>query len=500
MNKYIALSLFILFALGCQEDSIIETSSEELSDPVIVESTLLEGKVTSISNEGLSDVVVDLFQSSEHIGQVITDGNGSYTSEGIAILPDVEVTLKYSKEEYILKQRRVNIQTTRVTSDVTLALEAEVNSRIDQEIIADAADTSLVRVFGYCLLQDGTPVPGVSCTALWEYDCFGTNTLFLSKAFRDISDQDGYFECYVEKDIEILFDAELWRFPIGVDSASQFFRTDCIEPFSLSEPVGPDCTGSHGFISLGNIIEDTEVEMRDDIVFEELKSLVTGRAVRCDGSPATRGDILANLGFLLAVSTEEAYEFGPNGEFEILLETCPYDGNEELFVSIGIEDTEAFLSGSKRQTYAETVDIGEVVLCIDERDYPDEFEFSFGNDIPVEFPSGGDSKNSEAGELVTSFSFKQGDLKETIFLAIDDVKLGENSIRWIRYWRSERQSSGVYQVIETWFSYDEPTTLIADITDIDGRWITGTLIGELSTITTPSQNVNCSFRIFDKGN
>ena len=270
MNKYIALSLFILFALGCQEDSIIETSSEELSDPVIVESTLLEGKVTSISNEGLSDVVVDLFQSSEHIGQVITDGNGSYTSEGIAILPDIEVTLKFSKEEYILKQRRVNIQTTRVTSDVTLALEAEVNSRIDQEIIADAADTSLVRVFGYCLLQDGTPVPGVSCTALWEYDCFGTNTLFLSKAFRDISDQDGYFECYVEKGIEILFDAELWRFPIGVDSASQFFRTDCIEPFSLSEPVGPDCTGSRGFISLGNIIEDTEVEMRDYIVFEEL--------------------------------------------------------------------------------------------------------------------------------------------------------------------------------------------------------------------------------------
>ena len=104
MNKYIALSLFILFALGCQEDSIIETSSEELSDPVIVESTLLEGKVTSISNEGLSDVVVDLFQSSEHIGQVITDGNGSYTSEGIAILPDIEVTLKFSKEEYILKQ------------------------------------------------------------------------------------------------------------------------------------------------------------------------------------------------------------------------------------------------------------------------------------------------------------------------------------------------------------------------------------------------------------
>jgi len=248
---------------------------------------------------------------------------------------------------------------------------------------------------------------------------------------------------------------------------------------------------------LGMFDEDSEVALRDDVEFETIRTHVTGNAYRCDGTPVSNGTLAVGITiskwFAIASKKFENYSFGPNGEFSVDLETCPRD-NATYGIIVNIKDTDVNFFNIEEFDFEEYADVGQIDLCFDDNDYPDEFEMTIES-VTRQYPSGGDSPLSGKNNLHTGFYYVDGDYHESVFLAANDIHLGEVPI--IRFeMRKGKKEGNVVHGYETTFQA-KPEDVTLTITQIEGDYIYGNLSGNVDT-PRGREPVNVTFKIYDK--
>ena len=492
--KYLYIFLSAIFLLSsCNKDSITIDKKVDISPPEVIDGAAIKGYIVSTSGEKLEGVNVDVYQNDKKLGRVYSDNKGYYNTQSIAINPDYLVTIKYNKDEFETKYRRFDFEEAlKITKDLILGKEnTDDDVQRNEFDLINPTDTNLVKLYGYARLADGTPVSGVGCQAVWKYWLSnGTyKVLWIQKYISDYTDANGYFEVLVPKGEIIHFEAYKTRYP-GQLLAS------CRVSFSDENPTG-ELSKWH-FMELGSFDEDSEISLRDDIEFETLRTHISGYALRCDGTPIVNGTLRASITlgklFYYYKGNIEDYPFGSNGEFSIDIETCPTESDFDLFINIDIEDTDIKFSGEKYIEFAENVDIGQVDLCFDENDYPDEFELTIES-VTRNYPTGGDNPRSGEDKLRTGFHYVEGDFYEDVYLATDIIQLGEVPITYFKMWKGKKEGDIVH-IYETTFEA-KPEDVTMTITKIEGHYVYGNIVGDVDT-PRGRQPVNATFKIYNK--
>ena len=490
MKNLYFIFIAILFFTACNKDSIVIDKKTEIDPPVEIDGAFIKGIVTSITGDKLEGVAIDIYQDNKKIGRTFSGNNGKYSTHSIPLNPEKTVTVKYSKDNFENKYRRFDFdETTKYEKDIIMGFKPDSGDvKLTDFELTNPSDTSYIKLYGYAKLADGTPVAGVKCTALWEYQLFSfpPRVLLLIKEYTtDYSDADGYFELLVPRNKDIYFNAEKTRYPDQLLS--------CIERFSYLDPDSE--LNDYSFQKLGAFDMDTEVQLKDDIVFETISSHVTGKAYRCDGTPVAHGTLIVGITILnwfpIVTKKIENYEFGPNGEFSVDLETCPPDNPQGGYkILVNIKDTDVNFFNVEQFEYNEYADIGQINLCYDDNDYPDDFEMTLGT-LTRQYPQGGDDARSGENNLQTGFYYKDGDYEEAVFLIIDNIHTGIVPVTRFEMWKINK-----HVVYETTFKA-KPEDVTVTITKIEDKYVYGNLTGNVNT-PEGRKPVSATFKIYNK--
>ena len=494
-NSFILLLL--LLTLGsCHKDSIYSEMDEEVSPPILVEATYIVGEVKNTNGQAIAGAHISVYQNEKKIGELFSDQNGKYSTANLPIDPSYEVTLEFQKEAYDTKYRRiVAMPKDKVEINATMGIkQAPDGSEYKSEVLLNPSDTNYVKLWGYAKLQDGTPIKGVYCTVVWKYTIIGDKYFWFQGSARDYSDENGYFELLVPKDSTMHFRTSYTRYPKNI-------LAQCPVQFQNLDHPSAGLPPTYGFNDLGKLYADTEVVLRNDIVFETIGTRVIGIASRCDGSPVQHGIIngyLMHMGlFPVAINFDSNYVFGPNGEFELLLETCNNDQYTNLAVNIIIEDTDAKFKGRITNTnFQAQMDVGSFTLCEDLKDYPDKFEVKLGDDPLRVYEVGGDSPSSGVNNLVIGFNKNDGTYGEDIFLLVDNIDLGVIPIKRLELWKDKKIGDKLWEVYETTFDA-KPEDVVLTITKMEGKYVYGNVNGVVNTPQGPKE-LMIDFEIYNK--
>ena len=154
---------------------------------------------------------------------------------------------------------------------------------------------------------------------------------------------------------------------------------------------------------MGAFSSDQEIFLRNDITIELNMVVIKGRALNCYGTPLVSGNLWGFLGETLGSSPsgiilpgnsfrDSNYVFGPNGEFEFYLEGCKRQ-NANYGIGIIIKSNE-FEGRILKFDLIDTENFGNINLCYDNRDFPDEFTMKLGDDQVKIYTEGGDNPTS----------------------------------------------------------------------------------------------------------
>jgi hypothetical protein len=486
--------LFTLF-LSCHKDSIEYEVKEEISAPEVIEYPVYSGKLLSENGEVITDVKIDVFQDDKKMGTIYTDEEGFYSTHEIQIQVDKEVTFRYIKESYSEKYRRYeNDKVINIEKELILGPTASEDDGVMP--MENPSDTNFIRLYGYVLLKDGTPVSGARCHAVWAYWKLGQNGLWCKASVMDYSDSDGYFELLVPKSKVIHLEIFKSRYPDQYPQCNTWFLAPSgeLEKWHYKE--------------VGSFEEDTYIELIDNIEFNTINSHASGKALRCDGQPVHYGSIrfgiIANERFYLATNYVEEYYFGPNGEYDISIETCEIENFDLDSVWILIEDYDVnFQSDRIKKKYEEEVQFEDLKLCIDNNDYPDVFHLELGTSQIIDFEYGGDYGSSDQSSINAGFhrktTYSNGEIyKISLYLEIDSLDLGELPIKKLKMFYSKSEvGSNIYEVYETAFDLSYPDEVICTISKIEGSYVFGMLKGEVETPQGIKQ-LTANFEIYNK--
>jgi hypothetical protein len=357
--------------------------------------------------------------------------------------------------------------------------------------IANPSDTNLVKIYGYAKLKDGTPVPGVSCSAVWKYyiSSWG-QVLFFQEYNSDFSDQDGYFEILVPKSKIIHFIATKKRYPDQL-------LASCFEFFSDKNPVGE--LSQRDYMELGEFENDHEVNLRQDIEFLTLRGNVKGKVLSCEGLPVENGKIKLMLWFknFVPYFIKQNYFSFNNGEFDLSFEICPIENStpDDYKIKVFVEDTISKYSGEKEIAYSEITDLGNINLCFDDNEHPGELSLTLGTEEKL-FPRAFDNERSGKNELQLSFLYENGDEYHSVYLATDQIQVGEVPVLWFKYWKGKKQNDGTVQIYETTFDA-KPDEVKMTITKIENDYIYGNVVGNVNT-PKGRKPVTATFRAYNK--
>jgi len=492
---YTLLSVILIFS-ACNKDSVLINKKVDISPPEVIDGAVVKGMISSNSGEILEGVSIEIYQNDQKIGKVYSDDKGNYSTQSVTIKPDSPVTLKYDKENFEKKYRRYDFEENIIQKkDLIMGIKSDSSNVNKEEFdLVNPTDTNLIKLYGYAKLADGTPVAGVNCSAVWKYHISGGkySALWVRKHISDFTDEDGYFEVLVPKREIVHFIAYKTRYPGRLIGS-------CGVSFSDENPTGK--LSDWHYMEIGSFTEDFEVDLRNDIVFETLRTTVIGKVVRCDGTPVMIGDLRVSLiydsWFTLTSEVIKNYSFGQNGEFEVYLETCPFPNKtENYYVKVSVIDSSVNFSGFEQVDFNENIDFGEVKLCVDNRDFPDEFELTIESVTRI-YPEGGDYTQSGLDKLQTGFYYKDGNYREDVYLATDIVELGVVPIRRFKMCKGiKRDNENVVDIYETTFDA-KPEDVTMTITKIEDHYVYGNIVGNVET-PRGRKPVSATFKIYNK--
>ncbi len=497
--KYL-LALFILaFSLvSCHKDLIDETTTTEVSDPEILDNRFVTGKVVDPQGNAISEVTIEVIQEGMVIGTIESENDGTYSTEGVVINSQIPVLLQYAKPDFRNKFREFDLATAvSVEKNITLAGD-EKNAEFEEGVLSTPIDSGLVKIYGYALYADGTPASGVQCMSVWEFEQLGGVYIFRKSAL-DVTDQDGYWEMYVAPEMVINFRAIHGIGFIG------FLGTPCFLNFTPDLPLSqaPLSNFSTPFVELGSFSEETEVFLNEDNQLEYKRTMVSGKAKRCDGSPIQAGNLIVEMGskiFTLILPTTRIeiknYPFGPNGEFELNIESCDNGSISDWGVSVSAVDTLINWDGKATFEYEEIIDAGDVSLCYDQNYYPGQFEFILDQDTIMVTENFTDLPFSGEGSLFTEAILTDGDFQTSIYISLFNLMEGQNNLTRLEM-REAKWNNGFWEVTNTPFNESPAMDAFAHITEIDGNWVSGYLEGQVMT-TSGQKNISGNFKVYNK--
>lgn len=498
--KYLILILVLALGLvACHKDIIDETTTIDVSGPEIVENRFVAGKVVDPQGNALSEVMIEVIQEGTVVGTIESEQDGNYSTEGIAINIQVPVIIQYAKPDFRNKFREFDLSNAAsVEKNITLAGD-EKSTDFQEGVLSTPIDSGLVKIFGYARFADGTPASGVQCMSVWEYEQLGGIYVFRKSAL-DVTDDDGYWEMHVAPDMTINLRAIHGIGFIGFIGSPCFL--DFTPELQLAEAPLGDFTPP--FVELGSFSEDTQVYLKEDNQLEYKRTTVSGKAKRCDGTPIQAGNLTVDLGskiFTLVLPASKLvikdYPFGPDGEFEVNIEACDNGNIDEWGVSVSAIDTLINWDGNATFDFEETIGAGTINLCYDQNFYPGEFEFILDQDTIMVTDNFTDNPISREGRLFAGAIQTDGDFQTSLYLSLFNFMEGQNNLTRLEM-REAEWRNGYWEVVDTPFNEESPAPdALAYVTDIDGKWVTGTVEGQVNT-ASGKKDIEINFRIYDK--
>ncbi len=492
MKKIFFLFGMVILMISCDKENITFEDSTFVSDPEEIKWPFVYGQIFSENGETMSNVQVEVFQNDTLVGTVFSDTQGKYSTHLIKTDPDYSVTIKYHKQDYANKYRRFEFETSHYSNkDIVIGKETS-SVEITKEIyeLTNPADTNLIKIYGYARLSDGTPVSGVSCEAVWQYLKL-TNVLLIQKYTRDFSDADGYFELLVPKNRIIHFQAYINRYP-------QQILAPCFEWFTDVNGVG--AISQWHYMELGKFESNYNAKLREDIEFLTLSGNVKGKVVSCDGNPISIGKLRISINYknfyFWNVLQQDQFTFSPNGEFNVHFETCPVENTSpgDYSIRVFVDDPMSKYSGEKELEFSEVTDLGMINLCIDNNEYPGEFDMIIGSDKRY-FSRAFDNPTKGKDKLDIYFNYEDGNVIEYIILATDQVNTGVVPVLHFKYWKGLDNGSYI-EIVEKTFEA-KPEDVIMTITKIENDYVFGQVTGEVDT-PQGRKSVSGTFRVFNK--
>ena len=497
----ILLSLSTIF-LGCHKDQITSDTTEVINPPDKIGIVNIEGITKNIDGVILRNTEVSVYQNNKKVGTVYSNQDGFYTTKTLPIDPEQDVTLEYKKDELSVKYRRFTVgNSEKIISNPLLGKAEQEDVSQEDGYLANPSDSNFVKIYGYTLLADGTPVRGVSCSGIWDYQILLNEYLYSYEGTKDFSDENGYFELLVPRGKEIFFNTFYLRYP-----ESTFGQCNIQFQNLQSNPLE-----NWKYNQLGIFDNDHQIQLRNDIVIDLIMVTVKGRALNCNGTPLTSGILRGSIGHTLGSGpnglilpatsfVDSNFIFGPNGEFEFYAETCrrPND-NYGISVRVSNGDFEGWL---QKFDLIEPDNIGDVSLCIDNRDFPDEFTLKLGNDPIKSYPYGGDNATSGLNKLYTGFHLYEsrtldiGGLNESVYFATESVALGIQPIVRLEMWKLRKIAPANSEVYETTFDA-KPEDVILTITKMEDNYVYGTINGNVDT-PQGKKSLDITFKIYNK--
>ncbi|MBK7700020.1 MAG: hypothetical protein IPJ39_15480 [Saprospiraceae bacterium] len=113
-----------------------------------------------------------------------------------------------------------------------------------------------------------------------------------------------------------------------------------------------------------------------------------------------------------------------NGEFEFYLEGCKRQ-NANYGIGINIKSND-FEGRTLKFDLIDTENFGNVNLCYDNRDFPDEFSMKLGDDQVKIYTEGGDNPTSGIDKLWTGFGIDDGQNGEDVYFITESIALVYN--------------------------------------------------------------------------
>lgn len=497
--KNFALSLttiLLILNTSCLKDEIYSESVIENSPPIKKNPIEVSGIVKNQDGKTVSSASVKFFQNGKLVGETLTDINGAYNADKIPLNPDLEITIEYKKQDFDFKYRRINPDVNKALSLNVILGKYESNNeiQISSKELLNPTDTNLIRIFGHVKLMNGTPIKGVKCLAVWAYTKYSSNIWAIDESSTDFSDESGYFEILVPKNKTLHLSMKYLRYPKNIFA-------QCPVQFQILNNPSNDLPSGSSFNNIGELSSDHQVITRNDVEFETIFTTLRGRALRCDGSPVRKGILMGGITifntFPVAFNVDSNYVFGPNGEFEIYIETCENDQYQDIGSVIQIQDTEATLRGSQNiNSISNETNIGEILLCEDLKDYYDKLELKLGSSDLKQYLNGGDNPSSGKFNIRSSFNVHDGTLGEDIFLIFENYSIGIVPITRLEMWKSRKKTNDIWEVYETTFEAT-PNDVVLTITKIEPPYVYGNVSG---TVVTPQgvKSIHIDFEIYDK--
>ena len=435
-NRYWILTYSLLtMLLGCNKDKIITDIDEQIDPPKEVGLINIKGVIKSIDGVLLPDVVVSVHQNGKKVGSLHSDQSGNYSTKLMPIDPLIPVTLEYEKLGLNVSYKRFDADNSQTKIYNPLLGRNSNDSSVTYEnlILASPSDSNLVKIWGYTKLANGTPVRGVKCDAAWEYRELTQNFVLIKYGVSAYSDDNGYFELLVPKNKTIFLNTFYLKYP------DSWFGQCRIEFQNIIE----NPLKRWGYNEIGQFNADTEILLRNDINIDIIRLNVKGYALRCDGSPVKSGYFQGNISYYFGILQlplnsfiDSNYVFGPSGEFQFYIEACKTPGyNYGIGVTIREGDFEGQINVSNIDN---PENLGDIKLCIDLNDYPDEFSLKLGNDPLKNYLQGADNPYTGKENIHSSFRIDNGNLSESVYLNIENIKIGVQPISFLEMWLSKK--------------------------------------------------------------
>lgn len=489
--KFIIWISLINLIIGCQKDSITSDVTEVINPPTQIGTVNIQGTIKNIDGVILRNTEVSVYQDNKKVGTVTSNAEGFYSTKSLPIDPDLDVTLEYKKDDLSIKYRRFTIENSeKIISNPILGKAEAADVTLDEDALVNPSDTNYVKIFGYTKLADGTPVRGVSCRAVWEFLLIGNNQLWEKQSNIDFSDENGYFEILVPKGKIIFLNTFYLRYP--EESGQCHLEFQNLENNELIK---------WRYNKLGIFNNDQEIFLRNDITIELNMVVIKGRALNCDGTPLVTGILSGYIGETLGgyIYTgnsfrDSNYVFGPNGEFEFYLEGCK---QENITYGLRVYINAGEFSGRlEKFDLVNTENVGNINLCYDHRDFPDEFTMKLGDDPVKIYTEGGDLPTSGLDQIWTGFGIDDGQFGEDVYFITDNVALGVQPIKTLEMWLSKKQSNNSWLVYEKPF-IAKPEDVVLNISKMEGNYVYGSIDGKVDT-KSGLKTINITFKIYNK--
>jgi len=474
-NTIYTLFALLLLLTACRDEQITTEPPIVTTDPPQeVEGAFFSGQVTNVNGEAISGLI-EIYQSGELAGSVISGADGSYNTLEIPLEVGSEVTFAIEEEAFVNNYRRIRSTSEPQIQNFRL-IDSNINVNGSNVEYEDPGSDDLVKVYGTITDYSGVAIPDLYVTI--AHDIIHNGGISWSfPGNYEITDETGYFEALAPKDTELYF----------FSFVHSELETEC---YPQINQIDTSVFGPLAFDKLGKLTEDTEVIENPDIRLSETNYELIGRFLDCDGNPVASGKVEVKVSFLNFFDTWEwsSFEtttFGPNGEFSIEFDYCH---RGEVKVELLAESAEGFGIEDEYLTTTSDLagDLGDLLACNNLNWFTSYMNLHIGDDYSFE--------NIEFQNAAMEVPFRyfvtwssHPDL-DPMFFVTDELHLGQINVGIsLDYLDQEPMNPYTFS--------SEQGQLIADVTEIANGVIRATFSGEVETNELGMQLVTGDFTI-----